>query len=79
MDLLDFGMENIESESAVKRAAAKIALMTEKKKAELFEMYLKQKPLDILENPLRDQQMLQRIMEQVEEYEKTQAAADDTN
>lgn len=78
MDLLDFGMENIESKSMVKRAAAKAALMAEKKKTDLYEMYLKQKPFDILENPLRDQQMLQRILEQAEAYEKEQALSQDT-
>lgn len=67
MDLLDFGMENAESRSLFIRMLAAAARKLEMMKADLYEMYLNQRPTGLLDNPLRDRQMLQRIMEQAEE------------
>lgn len=70
MDLLKFGMENEESKKVSKRIAAKAALAAERIKADVYEKYLEMKHPDLPENPLRDQLMLQRILEQAEAYEK---------
>ena len=66
MDLLDFGMKYVKSSSPLKRRMARIALKAVSCKANIYERYLMKKPCDLLENPLRDRQMLQRIMEQIE-------------
>lgn len=70
MDLLDFGMKNRDSKSKTRRIAAEAALAAERAKADIYEKYLEQKRLDLPDNPLRDEWMLQRILEEAEEYER---------
>lgn len=72
MDLLDFGMKNRESKSWIRRSAAEVILGAAKLRADMYEWYLKKKEIHLLENPLRDKQMLQRIFEQADQYQKTE-------
>lgn len=64
MDLLEFGMKNMDSESPVKKAAAKGALEVAKLHADLYEQYLEKK-LPIPENEEETKQMLKEIQEQI--------------
>ncbi len=61
MDLLEFGMENENSRSAVKRAMAQIALKAVKTKADMYEHYLESCPMSIPE--VDTDIMLQNIRE----------------
>lgn len=68
MDLLEFGMENEKSTSAVKRAMAKAALAAVKKQADLYEDYL-EKHCDTFPEP-DSEEMLQKIREGIDDGTK---------
>lgn len=72
MDLLDFGMKNRKNRSLLRRSTAAMVLGAVKLRANMYEWYLKKKKIHLLENPLRDKQMLQRIFEQADQYQKTE-------
>lgn len=72
MDLLEFGMRNEKSESAVKRTMAKAALGAVKKKADLYEAYLKQQGEVIPD--LEAEVLLKKIREEIASCPKEQAA-----
>lgn len=74
MSMLDFGMKNREDRSLIKRSIARMILWFARKYADGYERYLKRQDLDLLENPLRDRQMMQRIREQAEQMQQEQSA-----
>lgn len=65
MDLLEFGMENEKSESAVKRTLAKGALAAAKKQADLYEAYIMKQNVSIPEDAENDAAMLEAIREEI--------------
>ena len=65
MDLLEFGMEHVNSKSAVKRTLAKGALAAAKKQADLCEAYVERQNITIPENPEEDAALLQKIREEI--------------
>lgn len=65
MDLLDYGMRNQKSESAVKRLLAQGALAAARKQADLYEARLMKKSMTIPENPEEDAAMLERIRQEL--------------
>lgn len=72
MDLLEFGMENIESDSVVKRTLAKGALVMVKKGADLYERYLEEQEIEIPDDLEADEAMFARILEQGTEKDMTE-------
>lgn len=65
MDLLEFGMEHVNSKSAVKRALAKGALAAAKKQADLCEAYVENQKITVPESPEEDAALLRRIREEI--------------
>lgn len=65
MDLLEYGMNNRNSASAVKRAAAKSALKMAMFQADLYEQHLNRKQIAVPEDPAETEAMLRRIREAV--------------
>lgn len=70
MDLLKFGLDNLESSSAVKRNLAKAALEIVKKQADLYEKMLEKEDISI---PDEDTEiLLQKIREEIQKEEEKQ-------
>lgn len=72
MDLLEFGMRNEKNESVVKRTMAKAALGAVKRKADLYESYLKRQ--DEVLPDLEAEILLKKIREEIASCPKEQAA-----
>lgn len=66
MDLLEFGMQNSNSESLVRRTLARAVLAAERKRADDCERRLEEKLISIPEDPEADAALLQKIREQIE-------------
>lgn len=69
MDLLEFGMENEQSDSRIKRTLAKAALAAEMKKADLYEATLNKKDIPVPDDAETDAAMLQKIKEALSEQD----------
>lgn len=65
MDLLDYGMKNEKSDSAVKRLLAKGALAAAKKQADFYEAQVMKMSIDIPQSPEEDAAMLERIRKEI--------------
>lgn len=70
MDLLKFGLDNLESDSAVKRNLAKAALEIVKKQADLYEKILEKEDISIPEEDTEE--LLHKIREEIKKEESIQ-------
>lgn len=70
MDLLKFGLDNLESSSAVKRNLAKAALEIVKKQADLYEKMLEKEDISIPDEDT--EKLLQKIREEIQKEEEKQ-------
>lgn len=70
MDLLKFGLDNLESDSAVKRNLAKAALEIVKKQADLYEKILEKEDISIPEEDTEE--LLRKIREEIKKEESIQ-------
>lgn len=70
MDLLEFGLENENSKSKVKKALAKGALAAAKKQADLTEAYVNRQKIDIPEGAREDEELLARIRAEIDSQSK---------
>ncbi len=66
MDLIEFGLENQDSKSPLKRAAAKSALAAAKAQADLYDKYIERKNIPLPEDPDETAEMLKRIREEID-------------
>lgn len=67
MDLLEFGMKNKESGSAVKKTLARGALAAAKKKADLYEAYLEKHEIDIPQDTEEEERLLKQIQKKIQD------------
>ena len=67
MDLLKFGLDNLENSSAVKRNLAKAALEIVKKQADLYEKILEKEDISIPDEDT--EKLLQKIREEIQKEE----------
>lgn len=66
MDFLEYGIKNENSRCILRRLAAQLVLILERKKADFCESRLNQKQLSLPDDPEEDAALLQRIWEQIE-------------
>lgn len=67
MDLLKFGLDNMESSSVVKRKLAKAALEIVKKQADIYEKMLEKEDISIPDEDTEE--LLRKIREEIQKEE----------
>lgn len=65
MDLLEFGMENKDSKSKIKRVLAKGALEAAKKQADLYEAYIERQEIEFPDDSQENAALLHSIYEKL--------------
>ncbi len=66
MDLLEFGLENQDSKSPLKKAAAKGALAAVRAQADLYEKYIERKNIPVPDDLEENEKMLEKIRKEIQ-------------
>lgn len=70
MDLLEYGINNKDSESVIKRTIARQVLAWEKKRADFYEARLEKEEIHIPDTPEETEELFRKICEKIEEEVK---------